>query len=453
MAPCQGGEQTGRNLRCIGERLVEHPGQGRDQVERLVRGDVELGVLGAEPVGDRTRERGLVEARLAKPDREGPDRLCALGLHQGRDQGGIDAAGKERADRHVGDHPAANRVLQQEVEFGHDLGVRALLGIAGGQSDRVPVGGQARGTARVDLQPMAGGELAHAAVDALRARHEPPAQERGQRVAIHLAWRRGAGHERLQLRAEGHEFPGAGPVERLLAQAVARQDELAVPAVPGREGEHADRPLQRRRDAPGGQRFHQHLGVRVPAKPLARPAEFGAQVAGVVDLAVEHQDHPAVVRHHRLRTGGREIDHREPRVAEGDSRGCVDPGTAIVGATMMQRGGHGRDGLAQRLGSGGRVPIPKPGDPAHAQTIAPAGKGTGAMPPGVRPCCSRLEHGELALPGRDLRATSLRHASTGHRPRRDKPAHHGTDAARHIAEAEHSHFGEEKVKPRGPCKA
>jgi hypothetical protein len=58
--------EIGRDLRGIRERLVEPFGQARDDVDRFARGDVELGVVGAEMGRDRLGVLGLVVAGLAK---------------------------------------------------------------------------------------------------------------------------------------------------------------------------------------------------------------------------------------------------------------------------------------------------------------------------------------------------------------------------------------------------
>jgi hypothetical protein len=45
--------------------------------------------------------------------------------------------------------------------------------------------------------------------------------------------------------------------------------------------------------------------------------QLGAQFVMVIDLAVVGDDVALIGRKHRLVTGGREIDDREPQVAEG----------------------------------------------------------------------------------------------------------------------------------------
>ena len=50
-------------------------------------------------------------------------------------------------------------------------------------------------------------------------------------------------------------------------------------------------------------------------------------------------------------TGGREVDHRQPRMADGDSSRRIDPGSIAVRAAMGQRLGHFRNAL-RNLGLG-----------------------------------------------------------------------------------------------------
>ena len=110
-------EVEGRHGGGVGERLavVAHdPGQRFDRVglhDQLV-------VVGREPLRDQPRQRPLVELGL-EADAERLHRFAGGRRHLGHDRCRVQAARQERAERDVGDHPAADgapHVLAQCLE-------------------------------------------------------------------------------------------------------------------------------------------------------------------------------------------------------------------------------------------------------------------------------------------------------------------------------------------------
>ena len=87
----------------------------------------QLGVIGAEMARHRPRAVRFVERFFAKADREGLHRPARRALHQCDDGRGIDAAGQERAERHVGDHLPLHRIGQEAVQLLDDLVFRPLI--------------------------------------------------------------------------------------------------------------------------------------------------------------------------------------------------------------------------------------------------------------------------------------------------------------------------------------
>ena len=106
-----------RHRRRIGERLVEHVREPIDDGEHLPVVARLLVVLGAEMAGDRRGVVRFVELRVLEADRERPHRRRTLLLHQRDDERRVDAARQEGAERHVGDHPLANRRGQTRFEL------------------------------------------------------------------------------------------------------------------------------------------------------------------------------------------------------------------------------------------------------------------------------------------------------------------------------------------------
>ena len=158
------------------------------------------------------------------------------------------------------------------------------------------------------------------------------AEPNTQACAVDLALPGGVPGQRLQLGAE-QERPATVPVvQRLLAHAVARQEQRAFGGIPQREREHAVQALQRTLDAPVAYRREQGFGVRMPApvEAGARRVELGAQVAVVVNLAVVGNDETPARRHHRLVTGWGRIENGQPAMGEPDAGRRVPPTAAVI---------------------------------------------------------------------------------------------------------------------------
>jgi hypothetical protein len=138
-----------------------------------------------------------------------------------------------------------------------------------------------------------------------------------QGLGIQLGPEGGMGEHRLDLRAEQEGPVAAGPVERLDAEAVPGQQQLAPLGVPERDREHPVQALER--PLPPLREGAQHdLGVGARAEAVAGRLQLGAQLAEVVDLAVVGEDQAPVLGRHGLLAGGRQVDDREAPVAEAD---------------------------------------------------------------------------------------------------------------------------------------
>ena len=150
-------------------------------------------------------------------------------------------------------------------------------------------------------------------------------------------------------------------VDRLLAEAIAREEQPLAPRVPDGEREHPVDAL-RKRFAPLLVPVDEHLGVAVAAEHVSVRNQLGAQMQVVVDLAVEGDpDGPVLVRH-RLGAGRGEIDDRQAPVAERD--GPVHVQAAPVGAAMRDDLRHASDELAVGRLSG--IAVQEAADAAHA---------------------------------------------------------------------------------------
>ena len=101
------GDVEARDSRGVGERLAVVADDPREDLERVGLHDV-LVMLGAEALGDQPGLRQLVVLVVGEADRERPHRLGRMLRHRRDDGRGVDAAGEERAQGHVGDHPPAH---------------------------------------------------------------------------------------------------------------------------------------------------------------------------------------------------------------------------------------------------------------------------------------------------------------------------------------------------------
>ena len=140
-----------------------------------------------------------------------------------------------------------------------------------------------------------------------------------ERLVVDLSRLPGHLQQRLDLTGKREAAPVKRPVHRFDAPTVAHQPHLAGPPVPERESKHAPEALKAG-DAPLEIGPQQHLRVAVVGAPAcdAQRNQFPPDPGMIVDLAVEDELHPAVVRPHRLVRRGGKIDDRQPAVGQPD---------------------------------------------------------------------------------------------------------------------------------------
>ena len=162
--------------------------------------------------------------------------------------------------------------------------------------------------------------------------------------------------ERLDLGGEDDLLAGLREVERLDADAVADEPELAGLRVPQRKGEHAGQPADEAVEAPVRVAVHEHLGVgMVRLELIAAPNELRAQDLVVVDLTVVRDPDPAGGVAHRLGRGVGEIDDRQAPVHEADRRRRIDIDALAVRPAVREPAAHAlEEGRVHGLGTAGR---------------------------------------------------------------------------------------------------
>ena len=302
-------------------------------------------VVGGVALGDQVRIDELVPLlamRLLEADREGRQaRLAHLG-EQPDDQAGIDSAGEQDADRHVGDHPALHGGLQRVEQ--QVLPVRlAAVGVAVSEAERrVPI--DAIGEAAVFLicPDRRRRQLADALEDGERRRHDRvPAHVELQRRRVDRRVDIAGGDDAGQGRGEAQAIADLAGVKRLDPEPVAGERDSAAFALVDGEGEHALEALDAVR-APGVVRLGDHFGVAIGEEAVAAALKLVAKLAIIVDAAVEDEVEAELRVDQRLRRAGRQVDDLEPLVAEADA--AAHQLSAGVGPAPLLAAHHRRDG-------------------------------------------------------------------------------------------------------------
>ena len=109
--------------------------------------------------------------------------------------------------------------------------------------------------------------------------------------------------ESLQFGSEEATLRRRGPIERLHAGRITRQEELAFSWEPSGESEDAVQ-LREAGSTMSGQQIGEHLGIAVTAEDDAIALQPDAEFAVVIDLAVEGDDDLTRRISHRLRSVG-----------------------------------------------------------------------------------------------------------------------------------------------------
>ena len=164
-------------------------------------------------------------------------------------------------------------------------------------------------------EPVGRGQLVGALEERLVQGAVLEGQVGAQRLGVDLPAEAGVLQQALDLGAE-HQFARIRPgvVEGFDAEHVPCTVQGVGPGIVHHKGEHAPQH--------GGQPgavflvpVQDHLGVAVGLEDVAFGLQFGAQVHKVVDLAVEHADHAAVLVVHGL-AARRQINDAQPAEAQ-----------------------------------------------------------------------------------------------------------------------------------------
>jgi hypothetical protein len=201
------------------------------------------------------------------------------------------------------------------------------------------------------------------AVDRERGGDRVEGEECLERVEVHLGGQLRLAHQRLQLGGEGEDARGGRVVERLDAEAVAREHQPAPARVPQRDTEHAAQLVHEARPALLVE-VHEHLRVAAGREAVAALLEARHQLAVVVDLAVLDDVDGAVLVRDRLVAAG-EVDDRQPAHREAD--GPVEQHAVAVRPAVHEGVVHG--GQGGRITAADAVERRLAADAAHAARV------------------------------------------------------------------------------------
>ena len=137
--------------------------------------------------------------------------------------------------------------------------------------------------------------------------------------------------------------------QRLLAQPIAGQQQLPSPGVPEGQGEHAVEVLEKLGPFVLVE-VDEHFGVALGAEVVPGAFQPAAQVAEVVDFAVEDDPDRAVFVGERLLAAGH-VDDRQPAMAQGDAGNIADAVRSAKSCDTRPRR-PGRGGAARRSSAG-----------------------------------------------------------------------------------------------------
>ena len=340
------GQMGCRQDRIIGHRVVagqrRQPGVGKEVVAAI--GDIDE--FGAFIRGKRGGKGGLViglgvETHGIAQDRVRMPVARAKVGKRGKDRRGIDAAGKEQPERHVGHQMRLDTVVKAGREFRRGAGVIPVV--------ERPVAGCPGDPAVANDQCLAWRDAADPGKGRKVVRGILPVDDTGGMHRVGLAGAADCRAEGGNFRREENAVRGFGDIERLDSERVADQDALAAVRVPQRGRIHAAKLAEYSRAVPRPQRQNGlAVGVRGEAVPGAVRC---TKRRVVVDLPIRRQHLCTVLRrrHERLRPVGK-IDDRQPRMDDAGMRVGVTP--AAVGTAMRQRRFHPVQRILSHAGAG-----------------------------------------------------------------------------------------------------
>jgi hypothetical protein len=353
MLPCELTQERCRQHRGVAKRLFVIGNDTLEVVEVVWR-YLEKVMLRTEMVGNRLREYPFVVFFLGKSDGKGLDLRRADTIGKRTYQAGVEPPGKKHADGYIRHQAPLNRrgkVLPQR---------RACLFVATGKGR-----GYFRPPVRIDREItgypfciMSGRQLRDALVDATRLGNvlifeiimDRRTIDRGIHPVDCGKGRRAAG--------ECETITSSAVKQRFLPEPVAGDKYLAGIDMQYRKRKHTIEFIEHRRPLVLV-KMQENLGIALRSQDVTVIDQAAAQLAVVINLAIEHQRQGAVFVVQRL-VPAHYVDDRKATMHQPGR--TMDNVTKVVRAALGQRCSHGFEQLPIR-----RVAwVNDTGDAAHS---------------------------------------------------------------------------------------
>ena len=183
-----------------------------------------LVMLGSEAVGDRARERTLVEPiAVLEPDRERLHRFADHAGHQRHDRARVDAPAEECSERDIRDQAPANCPFELGSGFGRRLLQPDVERSVSRRTLQLPVALQPRLPAGLERQRVRRRQASDPVIEGERRRHVTECQVGRQGAFVELAGNGGVGEHPFDFAGEDERVRAGPVVERLLAEAIAAE--------------------------------------------------------------------------------------------------------------------------------------------------------------------------------------------------------------------------------------
>ena len=194
---------------------------------------------------------------------------------------------------------------------------------------------------------VAGRERSDAANGGPRRRNMPELEKRAQAGGVQLARNEARGKQGLEFGGEDKLSAGLVQVKRLDAQTVAPEHQLALAAIPDREGKHAAKFLDES-FAIFLVEMKDDFRIRGGAKGMAAVLEAGAQFGGVIGFSVVGDPGLAILAGHGHAPAFAQVDDGEARVHQETRSEFLD--SLAVRTAVLHGRGHAVRGRTQGFG-------------------------------------------------------------------------------------------------------
>src|SRR6185437_11791013 len=187
----------------------------------------------------------------------------------------------------------------------------------------------------IQREPVSGGQLFNSGECTPGIRNIAELEINSDGFGVHGHWN-ARRTETFQLAAEVEAFGNPGVIKRFLAEAIAREQQLAPPSIPDGVREHSAE-FRNARNPFFFVEVNQRFGIAVGGEAMALCDELASQILIIVDLAIENDPHRTVFVRERL-VSARKID--DAQAAHADGALSIDIDSFVIGTAMTDLSAH-----------------------------------------------------------------------------------------------------------------